>query len=76
MTIFREYDDHARTGTNTNRPGFQQMMSEISEIKPVYLVMWKNDRLGPQRHGCVCRSADDPCCWMPDSLHRGYRPER
>jgi DNA invertase Pin-like site-specific DNA recombinase len=46
LTIFREYDDPARTGTNTNRPGFQRMMSEISEIKPAYLVMWKNDRLG------------------------------
>lgn len=46
LTIVREYDDPAKTGTNTNRPGFQQMMREIDEIKPAYLVMWKNDRLG------------------------------
>lgn len=46
LNLFREYEDPARTGTNTNRPGFQRMMSEIGEIKPAYLVMWKNDRLG------------------------------
>lgn len=46
LTIIKEYDDPAKSGTNTNRPGFQQMMREIGTLKPAYLIMWKNDRLG------------------------------
>ncbi|MGL4832666.1 MAG: recombinase family protein, partial [Propionibacteriaceae bacterium] len=34
LTFVREYEDAAKTGTNTNRPGFQQMMREITEVKP------------------------------------------
>lgn len=49
LQVVREYDDPARTGTNTDRPGFQQMLRELPSIKPAYVAVWKNDRLGRDR---------------------------
>lgn len=49
LQVVREYDDPARTGRNTDRPGFQQMLRELPSIKPAYVAVWKNDRLGRDR---------------------------
>lgn len=48
--VVREYADAARTGTDTNRPEFQQMLRELPTIKPAYVTVWKNDRLGRNRY--------------------------
>ena len=44
--IIREYEDSARSGTNLNRPQFNKLLDEVSEIKPAALIVWKSDRLG------------------------------
>lgn len=44
LHVVREYDDPARTGRNTDRTGFQQMLRELHSIKPAYVAVWKNDR--------------------------------
>ena len=31
LTIVREYEDAAKTGTNANRPGYQAMLSEVGK---------------------------------------------
>ena len=49
LTVVREYADAAKTGTNTDRPEFQQMLRELPAIKPAYVAVWKNDRLGRDR---------------------------
>lgn len=43
--IIREYQDAARSGTDENRPGFQQMLHEAAIMKPGHLIVWKSDRL-------------------------------
>lgn len=48
--IVREYEDAAISGTLEERPGFQQMLSEVGKIKPNTLVLWKTDRLGRDRY--------------------------
>ena len=50
LQIVREYEDKAMTGTNDDRPGFQQMLSEVGKIKPAALILWKTDRLGRDRY--------------------------
>lgn len=50
LRVVREYADAARTGTDTNRPEFQQMLRELPSIKPAYVAVWKNDRLGRDRY--------------------------
>ena len=49
LSVVHEYSDAAKTGTNTNRPGFQLMLKELDSIKPAYVAVWKNDRLGRNR---------------------------
>ncbi len=49
LTILREYTDPARTATNTDRPEFQQKIRELPRLKPAYVAVWKNDRLGRNR---------------------------
>ncbi len=49
LQVVREYEDAAKTGTNTDRPGFQQMLRELPSIRPASVVVWKNDRLGRDR---------------------------
>ena len=49
LTVVREYADAARTGTNTERPEFQLMLRELPRLKPAYVAVWKNDRLGRDR---------------------------
>lgn len=53
LTVVREYEDAAISGTEENRPGFQLMLSEINKIKPAALVLWKTDRLGRDRYVLV-----------------------
>ena len=45
LSIIREYSDSARSGTDTERPGYQLMLSEVEKIRPAYLILWKIDRL-------------------------------
>ena len=45
MEIIREYNDFALSGTTTDRPGYQQMLREVSKLKPAYLILWRTDRL-------------------------------
>jgi DNA invertase Pin-like site-specific DNA recombinase len=40
-TIVKEYEDPARSGRDENRPGFQLMLSEVSDIRPSVLIIWK-----------------------------------
>ena len=49
LQVVREYSDAAKTGRNTDRPGFQQMLRELPSIRPSSVVVWKNDRLGRDR---------------------------
>ena len=49
LKIIREYEDAAISGTKEDRPGFQQMLSEVAKIRPNTLIMWKTDRLGRDR---------------------------
>ena len=45
LKIIKEYQDEAISGTSANRPGFQRMLAEISDIRPGALILWKTDRL-------------------------------
>lgn len=49
LTIVKEYEDRAISGTTDERPGFQRMLNEVGKIKPAALIMWKTDRLGRDR---------------------------
>ena len=49
FTIIKEYEDRAISGTTSDRPGYQQMLFEVSKIRPAVLVLWKADRLGRDR---------------------------
>lgn len=44
--IFKLYEDHAYTGTNTERPAFQQMMKDAKGGKFSAIVVWRLDRFG------------------------------
>lgn len=50
LTIVKEYEDRAISGTTDERPGFQRMLAEIGKVKPAALIMWKTDRLGRDRY--------------------------
>lgn len=54
LTIIREYADKAISGTTDERPGFQQMLSEVGKLKPAVLILWKTDRLGRDRYILAC----------------------
>ena len=49
-TIIREYEDRAISGTTADRPGYQQMLAEVSTLRPSVLLLWKADRLARDRH--------------------------
>ncbi|WP_206692193.1 recombinase family protein [Bifidobacterium dentium] len=53
LTIVKEYEDAAKTGTNANRPGYQQMLAEVGKLRPNALILWKTDRLGRDRFELV-----------------------
>jgi len=46
LTIIREYEDRAISGTTSERPGYQQMLSEVGRLRPAVRILWKADRLG------------------------------
>ncbi len=54
LTIIKEYADKAISGTTAERPGFQQMLSEVDKLKPAVLILWKTDRLGRDRYILIC----------------------
>ncbi|MBP3894474.1 MAG: recombinase family protein, partial [Atopobiaceae bacterium] len=45
FTIVQEYEDAGISGRRADRPGFQLMLSEVGDIKPSTLILWKTDRL-------------------------------
>lgn len=45
-TVFRVYDDVAFTGTNTQRPAFQEMMKDAKRGKFSAIIVWRLDRFG------------------------------
>lgn len=50
MTIVKEYEDAAISGTTDARPGFRLMLSEVAKVRPHMLIMWKTDRLGRDKY--------------------------
>jgi DNA invertase Pin-like site-specific DNA recombinase len=42
---YKEYIDHGRTGADTSRPAFTQMMADAAKKKFDILLVWKLDRL-------------------------------
>lgn len=46
LTIVKEYKDEARSGTDSDRPGFQHMLAEVFQLKPAWLLLWSSSRLG------------------------------
>lgn len=49
LEVVQDYEDPARTGRNTERREFQRMLRELPTIRPAYVAVWKNDRLGRDR---------------------------
>ena len=50
IEIIKIYTDEAKTGTNDERPGFQQMISELNEYKPDLVLTHKMDRFARNRY--------------------------
>lgn len=50
LTIIKEYEDRAISGMTDERPGFQQMLSEVDKLKPAVLILWKTDRLARDKY--------------------------
>lgn len=48
--IVKEYEDAAMSGTTSDRPQYQLMISEVDTIRPAVLILWKTDRLGRDRY--------------------------
>lgn len=68
--IVREYEDPAISGTTADRPKFQQMLSEINEIKPAALILWKTDRLSRDNYDVAIAKKKDSGRRVPHPLHR------
>jgi len=49
--IVKEYEDAAMSGTTSDRPQYQLMLSEVGTISPAVLILWKTDRLGTDAAG-------------------------
>lgn len=47
--IVKEYKDAAISGTTSDRPQYQLMLSEVGKIRPAVIILWKTDRLGRDR---------------------------
>lgn len=48
--IIREYEDAAMSGTRSDRPQYQLMLSEVKKLRPAVVILWKTDRLGRDRY--------------------------
>ena len=53
LTIIKEYKDEAKSGTTSQRPGYQLMLSEVVKLKPHALILWKSDRLSRDTYDMV-----------------------
>lgn len=49
-SIIHEYTDAAKTGTNDQRPAFQQMISDASKHKFEAVIVWKLDRFSRDKY--------------------------
>lgn len=49
FTIMKEYADEALSGTSDDRPKFQLMLTEVGQIRPAALIVWKTDRIAKNR---------------------------
>jgi len=49
-TVLRVYDDHAMTGTNDNRPAFQQMIRDSASHAFDYVIVYTLDRFSRDRY--------------------------
>lgn len=45
-----EFEDHAKTGTNLDRAGIQNMIHQCKIRRPAYLLVWKMDRISREIH--------------------------
>ena len=50
LEILRVYDDHAMTGTNDNRPEFQQMIHDSASHAFSYVIVYTLDRFSRDRY--------------------------
>jgi len=79
--IVKEYEDAAMSGTTSERPQYQLMLSEVGTIRPAAVILWKTDRLGRDRYeltdakrrirdaGCrICLSAEPTPDDSPESV--------
>lgn len=57
LHIIKEYSDFAITGTDDERPEFQNMLREVFEIKPAYCIVWSSNRLSRDRLDAVLAKA-------------------
>ena len=53
LQIMRVYDDHAMTGTNDNRPSFQQMIKDSSLGVFNYVIIYSLDRFSRNKYDAV-----------------------
>ena len=53
LQIMRVYDDHAMTGTNDNRPNFQQMISDSGIGAFDYVIVYSLDRFSRNKYDSV-----------------------
>ena len=79
-TIIREYEDRAISGTTADRPGYQQMLAEVSTLRPSALILWKADRLGRERFEVALARktiADAGCrvCYVAEAVPDDDSPE-
>lgn len=48
--ILRTYEDRAKTGTNDNRPAFQQMIRDSAKHQFQAVIVWKLDRFSRDKY--------------------------
>lgn len=53
LQVLRVYDDHAMTGTNDNRPSFQQMIHDSSIGAFSYVIVYSLDRFSRNKYDAV-----------------------
>ncbi len=64
LTIIKEYEDKAISGTTDERPAFQNMLCEVGKLKPSTLIIWKTDRLARDKYiiNCAKKKIRDAGC--------------
>ncbi|HEX5852527.1 MAG TPA: recombinase family protein, partial [Solirubrobacteraceae bacterium] len=78
--IVREYVEPGRTGTNTRRQALQQMLSELGEVQPTYVIFYDLSRVAREEsdafwllaqvksHGAKLTSTREPVDDSPQGL--------